>query len=74
MTVSDDERERERVRAESWVFRFMLGEVKAAAAIEQAGPPIRPSAVVAAVMTLLADERLTLTPISQAQTDGPEGD
>ena len=51
------------MRAKEWCFHFLAGNVVQAVAIEQAGPPIRPSAVIAAAMVLLAEERLMLVPI-----------
>lgn len=51
------------LRAKEWCFHFLAGNVEQAVAIEQVGPPIRPSAVIAAAMVLLAEERLMLVPI-----------
>ncbi|WP_370499762.1 hypothetical protein NWT09_22120 [Mycolicibacterium sp. jd] len=63
------------LRAEEWLFHFMRGNVKAAVAVEAGGPPIRPSAVVAAVVSLLADQRLVLMPTRvEDESDNPEGD
>lgn len=59
----DDADAAEELRVEEWTFLFLSGNVQAAAAVELAGPPIRPSAVVAAVYRLLADERLMLVPM-----------
>lgn len=58
VVVADDF---ENLRAESWVFHFMRGNVRAAAQIEVDGPPLRPSAVMAAVIGLLADKGLVLS-------------
>ncbi|WP_131705514.1 hypothetical protein [Mycolicibacterium obuense] len=53
--------ESEHLRAESWVFHYMRGNVRAAVQIELDGPPLRPSAVMSAVIGLLADQGLVLT-------------
>jgi len=50
-------------RAEEWVFHFMRGNAKAAATVEQSGPPLRPSAVMQAVINLLASQDLLLIPM-----------
>lgn len=51
------------LRAQEWVWQYMRGNVKAAVVVEQGGPPIRPSAVIGAVMTLLAEQGLVLAPM-----------
>ena len=51
-------------RAEAWVAAYARGDVEAALAIEQVGPPLRPSAVMAAVMGLLAEGGLVLSAVS----------
>ncbi|CAN3128582.1 hypothetical protein ACNUDN_11720 [Mycobacterium sp. smrl_JER01] len=66
MTLSED-RDVEALRAEEWVFHFMRGNVMAAAVVEQDGPPLRPSTVLAAVMSLLADQRLMLSPMADPE-------
>ena len=53
----------ELLRAQEWVWHYMRGNVKAAVVVEQSGPPIRPSAVLSAVMTLLAEQGLMLVPM-----------
>ena len=58
VAVADDS---ENVRAESWVFHYMRGNVRAAVQIELDGPPLRPSAVMSAVIGLLADQGLVLS-------------
>lgn len=67
--MTDSKDETERLRAEEWVFHFVNGNVKQAADIEASGPAMRPSAVVAAVMALLADDRLMLVPMRDDSTE-----
>ena len=64
--------EQEMLRAKEWAFHFLSGNAKQAADIELAGPPIKPSAVLAAAMVLLAEERLMLVPMLEETADGPE--
>ena len=61
--MTDQDREKELLRAQEWVFFYMTGAVKSAVVVEQSGPPIKASAVMAAVMTLLADQQLMLMPM-----------
>lgn len=63
MTVPDTD---SLLRAREWVFHFARGNVVEAVAVEQSGPPLRPSEVMAAVMWLLADEQLMLSPMGGA--------
>ena len=60
------------LRAREWVFHFARGNVVEAVAVEQTGPPLRPSEVMAAVMWLLADEQLMLVPMGDPSADEPQ--
>lgn len=73
VVVVADDVEATLLRAREWVFHYVRGNVKSAVVVEQCGPPIKPSAVIAAVMTLLADQGLTLVPMRAEDTGGVEG-
>ncbi|MDW5609261.1 hypothetical protein [Mycolicibacterium sp. D5.8-2] len=59
----------ESIRAQEWLWHFMRGNVKAAVVVEQAGPPIRPSAVMTAVISLLAEQGLVLSAMRETEDD-----
>lgn len=65
--------DREALRAKEWCFHYLNGNVERAVAIEQSGPPMRPSVVITAAMHLLAEDRLLLVPmLDETATDEPE--
>jgi hypothetical protein len=68
--LMSNRRDRERLRANEFVFHYFRGNFREAAEVELSGPAIKPADVVAAIQGQLADERLVLLPMKpQPETE-----